>query len=422
MIEPKEQIDKKAMLLLALNEGQSISSNHSAKAQEILATLDFPTRKTEDWKYTRTTKISNTSWAPQKPLSKDISKCKISDLECNEIVFINGEFIEELSSISSQEGVMITPINKEKNCEHLGFNSLTNNEAIFTPLNTAFAKTGVLIHVSKNVKANKPIHIINITQGANTAAQTRHLIVAEPLAEAHVIESFYSDEALTFTNTLSEIIVKDGAKVHYDKIQFAELSNHHVSSEFVRQESNSTFAINTITLNGGWVRNGLNIVVDGKNCTTKLNGLYLLKDHQHVDNHTLVDHKQPHCNSYELYKGVADDNSTAVFNGKVFVREDAQKIQAFQQNNNIVMSENASINAKPELEIYADDVKCSHGSTTGQFDEEAVFYLRARGVSEQSARKLLVSAFANDVIEHIELEPVKIKVYELLEQRFGWSF
>jgi Fe-S cluster assembly protein SufD len=422
MIEPREQIDKTAMLKLALNQGNFISESAHKKALESLASLDFPNRKTEDWKYTRTTKIANTSWLPQSIFSKDISSYQIADLDANVLVFINGEFVEELSTITAQDGVAIQPINKAENIEQLGFDSLASKEDIFTPLNTAFALTGAFIHVSKKVKANKPIHIINVTQGAHTAAQTRHFIVVEPLAEAHIVESFYSDETLTLSNSVSEFIVKEGASLSYDKIQYSSLSNHHVCTEYVHQENNSNFTINTITLNGGWVRNGLNIVVDGQNCTTKLNGLYLLKDNQHVDNHTKVDHKQPHCNSYELYKGVADDNSTAVFNGKVFVREDAQKIQAFQQNNNIVMSANASINAKPELEIYADDVKCSHGSTTGQFDEEAVFYLRARGVSEDSARKLLIAAFANDVIEHIQLDAVKTKVYELLKQRFGWSF
>ena len=422
MIEPREQIDKKAMLLLALNEGQSISQSHSKKAQEVLAALDFPTRKAEDWKYTRTNKISSGSWLPNAPKNKNISNYKLTDFDGHELVFINGEFIQELSTIHQQKGVTISAIKNAENLHNMGFDTLTNNEAIFTPLNTAFAKNGALVHIAKSMVCEKPIHIINVTQGKNTASQTRHLFLVEALAEAQIIESFYSDEDTSFSNVLSEFFVKEGATLHYDKIQFTSASHSQVASEFVHQAANSNFHINTITLNGGWIRNGLTIAVDGENCTTKLNGLYLLKDQQHVDNHTLVDHKKPHCTSHELYKGFADDKATGVFNGKVFVREDAQKIQAFQQNNNIVLSADASINAKPELEIYADDVKCSHGSTTGQFDEEAVFYLRARGVSEDSARKLLVAAFANDVIENIQLSSTKSKVYELLQQRFGWIF
>jgi Fe-S cluster assembly protein SufD len=166
----------------------------------------------------------------------------------------------------------------------------------------------------------------------------------------------------------------------------------------------------------------LTINVAGTNCTTNLNGAYLLKENQHVDNHTVVDHLAPHCNSNELYKGVIDDKATAVFNGKVFVRKDAQKINAFQSNGNVLLSDNASVNSKPELEIYADDVKCSHGSTTGQLDEEAVFYLRARGLSEKSARHLMVSAFIGDVLEKIESEEVLAFTQKILQERFGWEF
>ena len=169
------------------------------------------------------------------------------------------------------------------------------------------------------------------------------------------------------------------------------------------------------------VRNNLNIEVNGENCYTHLNGMYLLIENQHVDNHTLVDHKKPHCESHELYKGVVNDKATAVFNGKVFVRKDAQKINAFQSNANVLLSDDATINSKPELEIYADDVKCSHGSTTGQLDEEAVFYLRARGLSEKSARKLMITAFIDDVIEKTENEEVKSFIIHILQERFDWE-
>jgi Fe-S cluster assembly protein SufD len=197
--------------------------------------------------------------------------------------------------------------------------------------------------------------------------------------------------------------------------------NFHISTEQVAQEKNSTFSINTITLNGSFLRNNLNIEVNGTNCSTHLNGAYLLNGNQHVDNHTIVDHKMPNCESNELYKGVIDGNSTAVFNGKVFVRKDAQKINAFQSNGNVLLSDNATIDSKPELEIYADDVKCSHGSTTGQLDETAIFYLRARGISEKSARNLLVSAFIEDVLSKIKSEEMLSKVHEILKQKYGWD-
>ena len=204
-------------------------------------------------------------------------------------------------------------------------------------------------------------------------------------------------------------------------MQFEGETSSHISTEQIDQGKNSTFTINTVTLNGLLVRNNLNIAVNGQNCTSNLNGAYLLKGKQHVDNHTVVDHRVANCNSNELYKGVIDDKATAVFNGKVFVRKDAQKINAFQSNGNVLLTDTATVNSKPELEIYADDVKCSHGSTTGQLDEEAVFYLRARGLSEKSARKLIVSAFIGEVLEKIEDDNVTDFVQKLLKDRFDWQ-
>jgi len=206
-----------------------------------------------------------------------------------------------------------------------------------------------------------------------------------------------------------------------DKVQYESEQSFHISTEEVQQAKNSNFTINTFTLNGGIVRNNLHINVNGENCESHLNGAYLLKNKQHVDNHTIVDHKVANCESFELYKGVMDDSSTGVFNGKVFVRKDAQKINAFQSNGNVLLSDNATINSKPELEIYADDVKCSHGSTTGQLDEEAVFYLRARGLSEKSARQLMVSAFIGEVLEKVENQQVLDFIHKVLKDRFDWN-
>ena len=200
-----------------------------------------------------------------------------------------------------------------------------------------------------------------------------------------------------FTNVISEIHVGKNAKLTIDKLQEENETCSHIATELVNQQQDSNFTINTVTLNGLLVRNNLTIEVNGQNCETNLNGAYILNGNQHVDNHTVVDHKVANCESNELYKGVIDGKATAVFNGKVFVRKDAQKINAFQSNGNVLLSDDATINSKPELEIYADDVKCSHGSTTGQLDEEAVFYLRARGLSEASARQLMVGAFIEDV-------------------------
>ena len=207
-----------------------------------------------------------------------------------------------------------------------------------------------------------------------------------------------------------------------DKIQAEGTGDFHIGTEQVIQERDSTFTLTTSTFSGAIVRNNVHVQVIGENAETNLFGTYLLNDKQVVDNHTTVDHKVAHCLSNELYKGVIDDKATAVFNGKVFVRKDAQKINAFQSNANVLMSDDATVNSKPELEIYADDVKCSHGSTTGQLDEEAVFYLRARGISEKSARNLVVSAFVNDALEKTENEEILAYIYSLVKERFGWEF
>jgi Fe-S cluster assembly protein SufD len=290
-------------------------------------------------------------------------------------------------------------------------------------MNLAYATDGLYIKIAANTTVKKPIQFIQILTGEQTVANTRNYIHCEKFAKASIILGDFSTEASSsFNNVVSEIIVEENAHLIIDKIQYEEAGNYSIVSENVQQEKDSTFTINTLTLNGTLVRNNLTINVAGTNCTTNLNGAYLLKDNQHVDNHTIVDHIAPHCNSNELYKGVIDEKATAVFNGKVFVRKDAQKINAFQSNGNVLLSDNASVNSKPELEIYADDVKCSHGSTTGQLDEEAVFYLRARGLSEKSARYLMVSAFIGDVLEKIESEDVLNYTHSVLKDRFGWDF
>ena len=203
------------------------------------------------------------------------------------------------------------------------------------------------------------------------------------------------------------------------KIQNDGEANFHFSTENISQLKDSNFTLNTVTLNGAFVRNDVLVNVEGENCETHLNGAYIMKENQHVDNHTTVDHIFPNCNSYELYKGVMDDKSTAVFNGKVFVRPNAQKINAFQSNANVLLSDDATINSKPELEIYADDVKCSHGSTTGQLDLEAVFYLRSRGISETDARSMVVAAFMTDVLSKVASNELKSYIYQQLAARFN---
>lgn len=401
-----------------------LKDEHKQLSSTVLETIQFPTTRTEAWKYTRLGKISNKKFTVQKGIVSNISDFTIAK-NVFTIVFVNGFFDENLSSGKLPEGITCKPISEVFSnpifASYLGKNIRLENE-IFNAINTNNSTDGVFININENYVIENPIQIIHVLSGKHSISNMRNLIVCEKNAKAQIIQGYFSDNSNeSFSNIITEVFVKENSQLTIDKVQYEEDNCYQIATEQVEQEKNSTFTINTITLNGGLVRNNLNIEVKGENCTTNLNGAYLLKGNQHVDNHTLVDHKAAHCESHELYKGVVNDKSTAVFNGKVFVRKDAQKINAFQSNANVLLSDDSTINSKPELEIYADDVKCSHGSTTGQLDEEAVFYLRARGLSEKSARKLMISAFINDVIEKIDNEEVKSFVFNLLQERFDWE-
>lgn len=390
-------------------------------AQNTLATNQLPTTRMEAWKYTRVAKLGKTNYRSSEETIESLDAYRIAE-DATTFVFVNGHFSEELSSDEMPEGVSISPLSSCMEGE-INSGNLVLEDEIFTALNTAFLTDGVLIDIEAKAIIEKPIQIIHLLKGEAALSNFKTIVNAGDFSKAGIIQGFFAEDAnKAFANVTSEISVGKNAFLTIDKIQYEAENTSHISTEQVSQEKDSTFTINTITLNGGLVRNNLNIEVIGENCETNLNGTYLLKGKQHVDNHTVVDHTVPNCNSNELYKGVIDDQATAVFNGKVFVRRDAQKINAFQSNGNVLMSDNATVNSKPELEIYADDVKCSHGSTTGQLDEEAVFYLRARGLSEKSARKLMVSAFIGDALNKIENKDVLKYTYKLLKERFAWDF
>ena len=398
---------------------------HAAResAVDALAKLDFPTIKAEAWKYTRVGKLVKANYRIENSTNTiDLASYVLESADAIRLVFVNGFYRADLSKVEElPAGLTIEELSE--NNAGVGTLSL-HQEEVFSALNTALTTGGASIHVASKAIIDTPIHLINLTDGANVFAQPRLVVKAEASSKVQLIQSFHStaNADQTFTNNLTEIYVSENADVTLEKIQYEGTTSSQISTEQVYQCRDSRFHIDTLTLNGALVRNNLNIVVDGEHCETNLNGLYLPKGKQHIDNHTMVDHKVAHCESNEMYKGIIDDQGAAVFNGKVFVRPDAQKINAFQNNANILMSTEGTINSKPELEIYADDVKCSHGSTTGQFDEEAVFYLRARGIGEKSARRMLVSAFAGEVLDEIKIEAVREKVDALLAERFNWNF
>lgn len=386
-------------------------------AEQVLESTPLPTTRTEAWKYTRVAKIGKIDFSNTENSVTNLDNKKVIDSPYT-LVFVNGRFSQDLSADTFPEGVTVKPLSMLD-----GISTQESFEGdIFGALNLAYLNDGLHITIGKNAVVEEPIQVIHILKGDAQLSNFKVQIDAEDFSKATVIQGFFSeDSSNSFVNYTSDI--KVGVNTHFrmEKIQDEAPGNFHIGTDSVSQHKDSTFTINTITLNGTLVRNNLNIAVIGENCTTNLNGGYLLKDKQHVDNHTVVDHRVPNCNSNELYKGVMDENSTAVFNGKVFVQKDAQKINAFQSNRNVLLSDDATVNSKPELEIYADDVKCSHGSTTGQLDDEAIYYLRARGLSKKAAVQMLVSAFIAEVIMHVENENVRSYIYDRLNERFGWD-
>ncbi len=395
-------------------------------ALNILAHTAFPTTRTEAWKYTRTTKISNSTFAFNTSQAiQSVEEYKIEGLQGSVIVFVNGFFNAALSDIQAEEGVTIRPLSTV-GAEWLKENvnqKLQVEGEVFNALNNYYTTDGIAIEIGKKINAANSIQIIAISTGLNTLTSTRNVIISHENSAAHITFNYVGNQSDTnFTNTITEIYVKDNASLTIDKIQNEGVNDYHISSEIITQHKDSRFTLFTGTFSGAIVRNNVFVHVEGENAETNLYGTYLLNGKQVVDNHTTVDHKVPNCYSNELYKGVLNDQSTGVFNGKVFVRQDAQKINAFQSNANVLLSDNATMNSKPELEIYADDVKCSHGSTTGQIDEEAIYYLRARGISEKSAKNLMINGFIGDVTEKIKSEAVSTKISDLVSEKLGYTF
>ena len=382
------------------------------QAVKALESLDFPTTKQEYWKYTRTGLIANKTW--QFADNFDLPKLPIAIEELTpRMVFVNGVFDVANSELENIKGLEITEFSKSDQ----GFIAdiepyIDYTKSPFWALNTALPQNGYCIRVSKNTVVEKPINIINVYTGDTTISQPRSVIRLEESAELKLTElHIHVSEKPTFSNTVLEVELAANATLGIDVIQKGDAESYHMQQLDAVVASDSNFTHNNFTMRGRWTRNNGNVRLKGSNITANLNGFYIPNGAEHIDNHTIMDHEQPHCDSNELYRGVLLGKSTAVFNGKVYVRPDAQKTNAFQSNGNILVSDDATVNSKPELEIYADDVKCSHGSTTGQIDEEALYYLRTRGITETTARQMMVGAFAADVLNEM-VNPVWRKYIE----------
>lgn len=396
-----------------------IDQNLLARAQRFLDTASLPTTKDEAWKYTRLAKLNKIPFVQDTTVEAPVKTVKI-DNQAVQIVVVNGIVITDLQKLSLPAGVKVSLIST--NNAALESTKTDVETELFSAINLAYLNNGIKIEVDDKACPEQAIEIVHYLQGNERIANFKTVITAGKFSESEIILGYFSDNNCenSFINNSLEADIETNARLTINKVQYENDSCFHVSNEVIDQEKDSNFSINTITLNGQLVRNNLNIRVNGENATTNLYGAYLLKGTQHTDNHTIVDHRVANCNSNELYKGVVDGKATAVFNGKVFVRKDAQKINAFQSNGNILMTDDATINSKPELEIYADDVKCSHGSTTGQLDDEAVFYLRSRGISERAAKKLLITAFVEEALEEIENKDVYSFIENCMSDRFGF--
>tara|TARA_Y100000741_G_C18239641_1_gene553090 strand:+ start:148 stop:1464 length:1317 start_codon:yes stop_codon:yes gene_type:complete len=396
--------------------------------------LGFPNKKLEDWKYTSLNQIISedyTVFAKQKNVL-DFNKVKdyfINNIESYKIVFVDGYFDPFLSQ-TSHDGIdiciMSAGLNKDKYSKIINkyFNKISSLEDSLTSLNTAFSKEGVYIHIPKNTIVDKPVEVIHFATGNEAALmlQPRNLIVVEENSEIEIIESHQS---LTtnpiFTNSVTEIFANKNSNIDYYKIQNDVNSASLIDNTFISQKRNSDVKVHTFSFGGKLTRNNLNFIQKSESINSTMKGLTIIDNKQLVDHHTLVHHANPNCESHQDYKGIFSGKSTGVFNGKIIVDKIAQKTNAFQQNNNILLEDNATVNSKPQLEIFADDVKCSHGCTIGQLDNDALFYLRARGIPKKEAKALLTYAFANNVLESVRIPELQSKIKKVIAQKLGVS-
>jgi len=401
------------------------------EAIKTFETEGFPTKREEDWKYTSLNSILKHDYSvfPKHGNTlefKDVKKYLINEIDSYKIIFIDGKYSSHLSQ-TTHDGLdvclMSTALNKSKYrliIENY-FNKIAPKNGL-SSLNTAFSAEGAYIHVPKNKLVEKPIEIIHFSTGNEAAImlQPRNLIVVDENSHVQIIERHQSlTDNPVLTNSVTEIFANKRAIVDYYKIQNDRESASLIDNTFINQRQESLAKVHTFSFGGKLIRNNLNFYQNGERIDSTMKGITIIGNKQHVDHNTLVHHIEPNCESHQDYKGIFDDSSTGVFNGKVVVERDAQKTNAFQSNNNILISDKASINTKPQLEIFADDVKCSHGCTIGQLDESAMFYLRSRGIPEKEARALLMFAFSNNVLNSVKIPEIKNRITKIIANKLG---
>ncbi|MBT8309430.1 MAG: Fe-S cluster assembly protein SufD [Flavobacteriaceae bacterium] len=401
------------------------------EAIKVFEEKGFPSKKEEAWKYTSLNSVLKHDYSvfPKQENAleyREVKKYFLHDIDTYKIVFIDGKYSSHLSQ-TTHDGMdiclMSAALSKPKYrlvIENY-FNKAADQDSL-SALNTAFSSEGAYIHIPKNKLVEKPIQIIHFSTGTETALmlQPRNLIVVDENSHVQIIERHQSlTENPILTNSVTEIFANKRAIIDYYKVQNDNEHASLIDNTFIDQKQASICSVHTFSFGGKLTRNNLNFFQKGQRIDSTMKGVTIIEDKQHVDHNTLVHHIEPNCESHQDYKGIFDDRSTGVFNGKVVVEKEAQKTNAFQANNNILVSDKAAINTKPQLEIFADDVKCSHGCTIGQLDESAMFYLKTRGIPEKEARALLMYAFANNVLESVKIPELKARINKLIANKIG---
>jgi Fe-S cluster assembly protein SufD len=387
--------------------------------------LGFPTTHEEEWKHTSVSAIARAEFAPGGLAGLS---APLEDLGCQtRLVFVNGLFSAELSSSALARGVKagslagLLQAGNDIPESHLARYADYASHA-FVALNTSLAADGAVVEIGKNVRMDEPIHLVFVSMpnGRPTVSHPRNLILAGRGSRASVIESYVGPAGTTyFTNAVTEIVAGEDAVVDHYKFQYESDRAYHVATVQAVQDRGSVVNSHNVSLGAALARNDINCVLDGEGAECFLNGLFITGGRQHADNHTLLDHAKPHCASRELYKGILDGHGEGVFNGKIVVRKDAQKTNAIQSNKNLLLSGDAVINTKPQLEIFADDVRCTHGATVGQLDKEALFYMQSRGIPAAEARRLVTYAFAGELLDRMEWQPARERVEAELHRILG---
>ncbi len=400
-------------------------------AIKIFEEKGFPSRKEEAWKYTSLNTLLKEDYSifsnKERELElKNVGEYFLNEIDTYKLVFVDGvynSFLSETTHDKVDVCLLSSALNKSKYqpLVETYFNKIAKSDSL-TALNTAFAKEGAYINIPAHQEVSKPIEIINFSTGNEAAIllQPRNLIIVGENSHVQIIERHQSlSSNAVLTNSVTEIFAEKRAHIDYYKIQNDVETSSLIDNTYISQQRESICHVHTFSFGGKLVRNNLNFYQKGERCDSTLKGITILGDKQHVDHNTLVHHMSPNCESHQDYKGLFADSSTGIFNGKILVDRDAQKIDAFQQNNNILIDDKATINAKPQLEIFADDVKCSHGCTIGQFDDDALFYLRSRGIAKKEAHALLMYAFANTVIDSVKIPELRMRINKLIANKIG---